>query len=88
MNIQILETQYKGNRLRYFVFGENKILFNTEDLYRILRIKEPVEQTEESLADAILLASSSDTDFAMWLQEQFAQYSDETPVRPSGFKWD
>ena len=87
MNAQILETQYNGNRLRYYVFDENKIIFNAEDLYRILNINEPVEQTTEDLAGAILLASSSDTDFAMWLNEKFIQYSDEAMVRPSDIEW-
>lgn len=83
MKAQILETQYNGNRLSYYIFDGNKIVFNTEDLYRILNINEPVEQTTEDLAGTILLASSSDTDFAMWLQKKFSQYSNEAPIRPN-----
>ncbi len=87
MNVQIQETQYNGKRLRYYVFNGDKIIFNVEDLYNILGINEPVEQTEEDLAGAILMASSTDTDFAMWLQETFVQYSDETQTRPADLKW-
>jgi hypothetical protein len=88
MNVNILETQYNCNRLRYYVFDENKIIFKTEDLCRILNIDEPVQQPEVDLAGAVLLASSGDPDFAMWLNEKFSQYSNETLVRPSGLEWE
>lgn len=87
MNVQIQETRYGGKRLRYYVFDKDGIIFNTEDLYNILNINEPIEQPEEDLAGAILLASSADVDFAMWLQETFEQYRDEAPLRPSDLRW-
>ena len=87
MNVQILEAEYKDKKLRYFVFDENKILFNTENLYRILNIKEPIDQKETDLAGAVLLASSSDTEFAMWLNEKFIRYDNEASIRPSNINW-
>ena len=85
--VEILETHYNGQPLRYFVFDKNKIVFNTSDLYKILDIKEPVEQPEEDLAGAIRLASS-DVDFAEWLMDRFQEYSDVALLRPSDLVWD
>lgn len=88
MHEQISETRYCGERLRYYVFDRNKLLFNTQDLYELLSIREPVGETESDLASAILLATSRDADFAMWLTEKFSNYSDETLLRPSDLVWD
>lgn len=87
MQVQILETEFNDYRLRHFVFDHDKILFNTEDLYRILGIKEPVDQPEQDLAGAVLLASAYDADFVDWLLQTFHRYADETIVRPSELGW-
>src|SRR5437762_13113271 len=88
MNIQTQETQYNGQRLRYYVFDGDKILFNTDDLFKILNLTEPVRQPEVDLTDAVLMASSSNTDFAMWLNEKFVHYSRVVNVRPKDLIWE
>ena len=78
--------QYRQYALRYLELPDNGLLLNTKDVLDILGIDECPKGGELSqpcldLASAVMLASSSDVNFAMWLNEAFFVYNPETLVR-------
>ncbi len=63
-------------------------MLNTEDVCNVLDNVERPEGTDLDapsldLTSAVTLAlQNNDEDLGMWLNERFAQYDQETPVRP------
>lgn len=84
---QILQKDYDSKRVRYYVYDTDKVIFNAADLYRILNINEPIEQPDQDLAGAVLLATSN-VPFMEWLMLEFEGSAKETLLSPGDLKWE
>ena len=79
-----LETNYQGSRLRYYIFSNNDLLLNANDVCAILNNQPKfLNDTYVNLADAAGAAVVLDMTFGEWLLMKFSGYNQTVDVRPS-----
>jgi hypothetical protein len=77
-----LETNYQGKRVRYYEFGGNDLLLNTNDVCAILESKPTFLNNKfVDLADAASAALQINETFSDWLLVKFSGYNPNTPLR-------
>lgn len=79
-----LETNYQGNRVRYYVFGGNDLLLNANDVCAILGAgPDTFHQKYIDLSDAVSSAILDSSTFGDWLLAKFSSYNQTVSDRPS-----
>jgi len=80
-----LETNYQGNRVRYYVFGGNDLLLNANDVCAILGTNpNTFSQKYIDLAEAVSSAILDSNTFGDWLLSKFSGYNQTVSERPVG----
>lgn len=77
-----MSTDYNGKTIKYIAFPDKEVLLNTQDVCKVLGIKERpggtiLGETSIDIGEATINALSKDInniDFAEWLQETFIGY--------------
>ncbi|MFL6216647.1 MAG: hypothetical protein ACJ74J_22380 [Blastocatellia bacterium] len=79
-----LETNYQGNRVRYYIFGGNDLLLNANDVCAILGAKPDIFREKYiDLAEAVSSAILDSNTFGDWLLTKFSSYNQAVSNRPS-----
>ena len=86
MNVQ--KKEFRNSTIRYLELPDNDLLLNTKDVLAVLAITDRPQGGNLAepcldLASSVNVASGSNDDFAMWLNESFADYNLETLVHPN-----
>jgi len=81
--MEISTMEYNGKIVRFLKMPENGLLIKSKDVYAALGLNECLSHVWLDLAEAVCVAGKNDdTNFAMWLNETFAEYESITLVRP------